>query len=104
MHYGWGGIGGFGFGGVWMIGGFLVMVGIVVLAAWVISTLVRGPRPADRYDGRLDARPDGRPDGQPGGRPDARPTANEILRERFARGEINEEEFGRMQKALGPDR
>ena len=93
FHYGWGGFG--GFGGFWMIGGFLVMVGIIVLAVWVISSIVHGPRAMQRHDGQ--------PGATLGGRPDARPTPNEILRERFARGEINEEEFERAKKALGPD-
>ena len=34
----------------------------------------------------------------------SRPTPNEILRQRFARGEITEQEFQQARKVLGPDR
>jgi uncharacterized membrane protein len=34
----------------------------------------------------------------------SRPTPNEILRERFARGEITAQEFEDAKKVLGPDR
>jgi uncharacterized membrane protein len=40
----------------------------------------------------------------PGSRRQARPTPNEILRERFARGEITAQEFEDAKKVLGPDR
>jgi len=34
----------------------------------------------------------------------SRPTPNEILRERFSRGEITAQEFEDAKKVLGPDR
>jgi len=34
----------------------------------------------------------------------SRPTPNEILRERFARGEMTAQEFEDAKKILGPDR
>jgi len=34
----------------------------------------------------------------------SRPTPNDVLRERFARGEITEQEFQQARKVLGPDR
>jgi putative membrane protein len=80
MHYGWAGWG----SGFWMLGGLLVMIGVVVLVAWIIST----GRHVDRSSTR----------------DPSRPTPNEILRERFARGEITEQEFEQAKKVLGPDR
>ncbi len=78
MGYGWGGW----YGGLWMIGGLLVIIGIVLLVVWLTNT------------GRDRASP-----GAP-----RRSTAHEILRERFARGEITEEEYRRAVEVLGPDR
>lgn len=79
MGYGWGAWGGF-----WMLGGLLLMIGLVVLVVWAVSTVSRQGRAAP-------------PDS-------SRPTANEILRERFARGEITEAEFEQAKRILGPDR
>jgi putative membrane protein len=67
------------FGWIWMLGGLLVVVGFVVLIAWAISALSRGSTR-----------------GEP-----PRPTALDILRERYARGEINEQEFEQAKKTLG---
>ncbi len=80
MMYGWGGWA----AGFWMVGGLLLLIGVVVLVVWAVSTLSRQGRypPPDA----------------------ARPTPNEILRERFARGEITEAEFEQARKVLGPDR
>jgi len=79
---------GFGWGaGLWMIGGLLLLVALIVLVVWVVNALSRGDR---GYRGPSD-----------GG---SRPTPTEILRERFARGEITEEQFEQAKKALGPDR
>jgi putative membrane protein len=79
MGYGWGAWGGF-----WMLGGLLVMIGVIVLVVWAISTMTRTGRPSSSDS--------------------TRPTPNDILRERFARGEITEAEFEQAKKALGPDR
>jgi putative membrane protein len=71
-------------GGLVVLGGLIVVVGVIVLAVWAVLMLTR--------DGR----------GQT--RDPSRPTPNEILRERFARGEISEQEFEQARKVLGPDR
>lgn len=80
MGYGWDGWA----GGFWMFGGLLLLIGVIVLVVWAVTTISRGgsaPRPDP-----------------------SRPTPNEILRERFARGEISEQEFEQAKKVLGPDR
>ena len=83
MGYGWDGWGGWG-GGFWMLGGLLLMIGVIVVLVWAVMTVSRGGRTST---------------GDP-----SRPTPNEILRERFARGEISEQEFEQARKVLGPDR
>jgi len=81
MGYGWG----MGFGGwLWMVGGLILLIGIVVLVAWAIGGATRA---ADR---RTDT--------------SSRPEPLDILRERFARGEISEAEFAQAKRALGYDR
>ncbi len=75
---------GYGFDGgvvgwIWMLGGLLVLVGFVVLIVWAISAIGRGST----------------------NREPERPTALDILRERFARGEITEQEFEQAKKTLG---
>jgi putative membrane protein len=76
-YWGWG-------SGLFWFGGFLLVVGVVVLVIWAISTTTRNGREAAHDP--------------------SRPTPNEILRERFARGEITEQEFEQAKKVLGPDR
>lgn len=70
---------GFG-GGFWMLGGLLLLIGFVVLVVWAVSTISgRGHvSPPSSGSGPLD-----------------------ILRERFARGDINEQEFEQAKKTLG---
>lgn len=81
MGYDWGmGLGGW----VLMLGGLVVLIGIVVLVVWAMSGFNRA---ADR-----------RPDTSP------RPDPMDILRERFARGEITEAEFEQAKRTLGSDR
>ena len=75
---------GYGFDGgslgwIWMIGGLLVMIGVVVLIVWAVSAMSRGSA----------------------SREPERPTALDILRERFARGEITQQEFEQARKTLG---
>jgi putative membrane protein len=75
---------GYGFDGgalgwIWMLGGLLVMVGFVVLIVWAVSAMSRGNT----------------------NREPERPTALEILRERYARGEITLQEFEQAKKTLG---
>ncbi len=80
MGYGWDGWG----GGFWMVGGLLLMIGVVILVVWAVTAISRT--------------------GQAPTRGSSGPTPNEILRERFARGEISEQEFEQAKKVLGPDR
>ena len=83
MRYHWFGPG----DGLWMIGGLLFLVALIVVVVWVVNTLMRGDRGSRG------------PTGDP-----ARPTPTEIIRERFARGEITQEQFEQAQKVLGPER
>ena len=79
MRYGWAGGGGF-----WMLVGLLMLIALVVLVVWAVTSLSRSGRAATHDP--------------------SRPTPNEILRERFARGEITAQEFEDAKKVLGPDR
>ena len=91
MRYHWFGPG----DGLWMIGGLLLLIALIVLVVWVVNTLMRGDRGArGPYNG-----PSSGPTADP-----SRPTPTEILRERFARGEITQEQFEEARKVLGPDR
>jgi Predicted membrane protein len=77
MGYGWD-------GWFWMLGGILLLIGFVILVVWAVTALSRtGHAPTPGPSG---------------------PKANDILRERFARGEITEQEFEQARKVLGPDR
>lgn len=80
-HHDWmGGLGGFMFPGL----GLIVIVIVVVIVVWALA------------GGRLS--------GSPGGPSDSRPTSPEtpleILRKRYARGEITREEFEQMKNDL----
>ena len=80
MYYGtgWGG------GGFWLLVGLLLLIALVVLVVWAVTNLSRTGRAATHDP--------------------SRPTPNEILRERFARGEITAQQFEDAKKVLGPDR
>jgi putative membrane protein len=80
MRYGWvdGG------GGFWLLVGFLLLIALIVLVVWAVTNVSRSGRAATHDP--------------------SRPTPNEILRERFARGEITAQEFEDAKKVLGPDR
>jgi uncharacterized membrane protein len=71
-------------GGLWMLGGLLVLIGVIVLVVWLVTRTSRA--------------------GETPTQGSSRPTPHEILRERFAGGEINQQEFEQATKALGPDR
>ena len=73
------GFDGGGLGWIWMLGGLLVMIGFVVLIVWAVGAVSRGGASRE---------------------PD-RPTALDILRERYARGEITQQEFEQAKKTLG---
>ena len=79
---------GYGFAGgacgwSWMLGGLLLIIGVVVLIVWIINTANQG---SSRKSPE---------------RPSERPSALDILRERYARGEITQQEFDQAKKTLG---
>lgn len=80
MDFDWAG----GGSGLWMLGGLLLMVGVIILVVWAVTR---------------SSRAGGMPTQDP-----SRPTPSDLLRERFARGEITEQEFEQAKKAVGPDR
>ncbi|MGZ6269772.1 MAG: SHOCT domain-containing protein [Candidatus Limnocylindrales bacterium] len=80
MRYDWPGWG----GGFWMLGGLLVMIGVIVLVVWAVTRVS--------------------PAGRTSTHDPSRPAPHEILRERFARGEISEQDFEQAKRVLGPDR
>ncbi|MGC8634879.1 MAG: SHOCT domain-containing protein [Candidatus Limnocylindrales bacterium] len=63
-------------GPLWLLGGLVVMVGIVLLVVWSLGGAMRTRRD------------------------DVRSTPLEILRERYARGEITQEQFEQAKQAL----
>ena len=73
-----------GGGGFWMLGGLLLVIGAVILVAWMVTRSSRS--------------------GDPPAQGASRPTPSQILGERFARGEMTDQEFEQSKKALGPDR
>lgn len=76
--------------GFWMLAGFLLMIGLVVLIAWAVMRIAGARGQSGAGQGTV--------------RDATRPTPTEILRERFARGEITEQEFEQAKKVLGSDR
>ena len=80
MMYGFGWGGGLG-GWVMMLGGLVLVVGLVLLFVWAIGGAWSG-------GGRRAANGDG-------------DRAATILRERYARGEISEDEYQQARKTLG---
>ena len=79
MRYGWA-----GGGGLWLLVSLLLLIAFIVLVVWAVMHLSRTGR-ALTHD-------------------PSRPPPNEILRERFARGEMTAQEFEDAKKILGPDR
>jgi uncharacterized membrane protein len=75
MRYGWGWDG--GGGGFWLLIGLLLLIALIVLVVWAVMHLSHAG-PAKMHD-------------------------PEILRERFARGEISAQQFEDAKKVLGPD-
>ena len=70
-----------GFWGLWILFPLLFWGGIVFLIAWTVTRIFPKGRGDDRAEGPRDS-------------------AEEILRERFARGEINAEEYERSLEIL----
>src|SRR5918994_4787746 len=77
----WAGHGGGGFWGPWILFPLLFWGGIVFLIAWTVTRIFPKGRGDDRSE-----------------RP--RDSAEELLRERFAQGEINAEEYERSLEIL----
>ena len=73
-HHGWGGPGSSGSWWPWILFPILFWGGILTLIAWIVTRLYPGSRGDDRHDPPRDP-------------------AEEILRERFARGEITADEY-----------
>jgi putative membrane protein len=67
-----------GAGLLWMLAPLLLWVGLIALVVWLVVRLFPGSR---------------------GGNPST-DNAEGILKERFARGEIDEEEYGRLLRML----
>jgi len=85
--------GGFGlgaFGLLWALGGLFYLVLIVVLVVWAVRHLTRVNPPSQ-----------GPWTAPPPPFPPARPEPLDILRERFARGDITLDEFETAKRALG---
>jgi uncharacterized membrane protein len=80
---------------VWLV----ISIGVIVLVAWLIAIVVRsvfrdgGGRYGDRYGAR---RPDAPPPVPP-----APADPLEILRQRYARGDISKDEFEEAKRILG---
>jgi putative membrane protein len=76
---------GFGFGGIFLMLGFvLLVVGLVVLVAWAVSR-------ASAHDSRAAT-------------PTEHDEALDILRTRFARGEVSEAEYTQAANVLRSER
>ncbi len=87
MRDGFGMMGGLGFGGFFMILWWvLIVVGIVVLVKWIVTSPTAGDR-AEAGRG-----PNAGPT-RTGGRLGGSSSALDILNERYARGEIEEQDF-----------
>ena len=78
MHSGWAG-GGFG-----LLIGLLLLIAVIVLAVWAVTNRSRSERAASGDTSRA--------------------TPDEILRQRFARGEITRREFEDAKKVIGRGR
>ena len=86
-----------GFGGFWL-GGLLVLAGVIFLAIWAGTAL------AGRNEHQTSSQQAPVPPAPPPPRSPASPlgpTPLDILRERFARGEISETEFEQTKRVLG---
>lgn len=84
--------------GAWVLLPFLFWIGLLALVAWVVTRLFPRRREGGSAGGNAGAATG--PAGSAGGRRDP---AEEILRERFARGEVTAEEYLRSLKILRGD-
>lgn len=69
-----------GFGYLWMLFGFLVFAGLLAVVVWAIVKFAASNQMQAPDDGF---------------------SARRILDERYARGEINQEEYQRIRRELG---
>lgn len=84
---------GFGLGGwLWMVGMMLLVVGVVVLVAWLVGRAASGS-----HGGSATQPPAA---WAPPAQPPAGPDPVGILRLRFARGEITQDEFLAAKQVL----
>lgn len=81
----------FGFGGLGLMALVIFWLVIIALALWAVSRLF------PRASGSSGAGPQPPNDA-------AQPSAEEILRQRFARGEINKDQFEDMRRTLSAHR
>lgn len=80
---------------LWGLGWLLLIIVGVVLAVWVVTSIVRGDRHGSTGSMGSSVPP------APGPGTPLRPEPLDILRERFARGEITQEEFETAKRVLG---
>ena len=85
--------GGRAFGLLWLLGGLLFLVLVVVLVVLAVRYLTRMNPPSHG--------PWSAPLAPPPPPPNARPEPLDILRERFARGEITGEQVDQAKRRLG---
>lgn len=85
-----------GFGGLWALGGLVLFAAVVGLVVWAVIVLTRSSG-----RGQPPPPPVAPPLGPPVAPPPPRPDPLDILRERFARGEITQEEFETAKRVLG---
>jgi putative membrane protein len=76
MMYGWDMGGG---GWLWALGGLVVLIALVALVVWAVNSMSSANR----------------------GSAERRPQPLDILRERYARGEISKEQFEEAKRTLG---
>jgi putative membrane protein len=83
MMGGWGGYGGYGYGSFHMIIWIVILIAIVALVVWLVRSLAGG--------------------GMHGmhNMPPRRSSGLDVLEERYARGEINRDEYLQKKKDIG---
>ncbi len=77
------GMGGWGFGGIGMLAGAIFWIAILVLIVWVVTRLVSSQAPAHHTPSLP-----------------AAPSALEVIKVRYAKGEITKAEFDQMKQDL----
>lgn len=77
---------GLGFGGLGIVMMFLLWVGVIALIVWFVRALFPSQQPTQKLS------------------PDNQQNAQEILKRRYARGEITREQFEMMKEDLQSSR